>query len=106
MAKKKHKRIDEGQASQDVEDAQAAATPPGPSAKMKVKEYEREMRRLHGELVAMQEWVKATGAIPSRSSTATRSPTAYRIEYASTSSGTPEAPKPPPKGGRQQGSLF
>ena len=26
------------------------------------KEYEREMRRLHGELVAMQEWVKATGA--------------------------------------------
>jgi polyphosphate kinase 2 len=37
---------------------------PGPEAqpKMKVKEYEREMRRLHGELVAMQEWVKATGA--------------------------------------------
>ena len=29
---------------------------------MKTKEYEREMRRLHGELVAMQEWVKATGA--------------------------------------------
>ena len=26
------------------------------------KDYEREMRRLHGELVAMQEWVKATGA--------------------------------------------
>ena len=24
--------------------------------------YEREMRRLHGELVAMQEWVKASGA--------------------------------------------
>src|SRR5207245_2586791 len=37
----------------------AAAAPP---AKMKRKEYEREMRRLHGELVAMQEWVKATGA--------------------------------------------
>jgi polyphosphate kinase len=34
----------------------------GPPAKMKRKEYEREMRRLHGELVAMQEWVKATGA--------------------------------------------
>ena len=32
------------------------------SAKMGRKEYEREMRRLHGELVAMQEWVKATGA--------------------------------------------
>jgi polyphosphate kinase 2 len=30
--------------------------------KMKNKEYERELRRLHGELVAMQEWVKASGA--------------------------------------------
>ena len=30
--------------------------------KMKNKEYEREMRLLQGELVAMQEWVKATGA--------------------------------------------
>ena len=29
---------------------------------MRRKEYEREMRRLHGELVAMQEWVKASGA--------------------------------------------
>ena len=29
---------------------------------MKRKEYEQELRRLHGELVAMQEWVKATGA--------------------------------------------
>jgi polyphosphate kinase 2 len=29
---------------------------------MKRKEYEREMQRLQGELVAMQEWVKATGA--------------------------------------------
>ena len=29
---------------------------------MKRKEYEREMRRLHGELVAMQEWVKSSGA--------------------------------------------
>jgi polyphosphate kinase 2 len=34
----------------------------GPLPKMKTKEYEREMRHLHGELVAMQEWVKATGA--------------------------------------------
>lgn len=32
------------------------------SGKMKRKEYEREMRVLQGELVAMQEWVKATGA--------------------------------------------
>ncbi|GIE93271.1 polyphosphate kinase 2 [Paractinoplanes rishiriensis] len=29
---------------------------------MKEKEYQRELRRLHGELVAMQEWVKDTGA--------------------------------------------
>ena len=29
---------------------------------MKRKDYEREMRRLHGELVAMQEWVKTSGA--------------------------------------------
>ena len=29
---------------------------------MKRKPYEREMRVLHGELVAMQEWVKASGA--------------------------------------------
>src|ERR1700730_6640144 len=34
----------------------------GPPRKMKRKEYEREMRLLHGELVAMQEWVKASGA--------------------------------------------
>jgi polyphosphate kinase 2 (PPK2 family) len=34
----------------------------GPPPKMKRKEYEREMRVLHGELVALQEWVKATGA--------------------------------------------
>jgi polyphosphate kinase 2 len=30
--------------------------------RMKEKEYQRELRRLHGELVALQEWVKATGA--------------------------------------------
>jgi polyphosphate kinase len=34
----------------------------GPPAKLKRKAYEREMRVLHGELVAMQEWVKAAGA--------------------------------------------
>ena len=32
----------------------------GPPPKMKRKAYEREMRLLHGELVAMQEWVKAS----------------------------------------------
>ena len=30
--------------------------------KMKRKEYEHELRRLHGELVAVQEWVKSSGA--------------------------------------------
>jgi polyphosphate kinase 2 len=34
----------------------------GPRPPMKEKEYRRELRRLHGELVAMQEWVKTTGA--------------------------------------------
>src|SRR5215471_8298583 len=38
---------------------QAAA---GSLPKMKRKPYEREMERLHGELVAMQEWVKEAGA--------------------------------------------
>jgi polyphosphate kinase 2 len=40
--------------------ADAAAGEPQPP--MKTKPYEREMRRLHGELVAMQEWVTTTGA--------------------------------------------
>ncbi len=34
----------------------------GPQPRMKEKEYQHELRRLHGELVAMQEWVKASGA--------------------------------------------
>jgi polyphosphate kinase 2 len=37
-------------------------TETAPPPKMKRKEYERHMRVLHGELVAMQEWVKDTGA--------------------------------------------
>src|SRR6516164_3826191 len=57
MAKKKDKQHDE---------ASPAARPPqteaGELPKMKRKEYEAQMRLLHGELVAMQEWVKATGA--------------------------------------------
>ncbi len=34
----------------------------GPIPRMREKEYQHELRRLHGELVAMQEWVKRTGA--------------------------------------------
>jgi polyphosphate kinase 2 len=47
--------------SEVVSSAAAVEQPLGP-AKLKRKDYERELRRLHGELVAMQEWVKASGA--------------------------------------------
>src|SRR6476660_4096023 len=40
----------------------AAGSDPAAKPKMKTKDYEREMRILHGELVALQEWVKSTGA--------------------------------------------
>ena len=47
-------------------DAEATGTSPttddAPREKLSTKAYERELKRLHGELVAMQEWVKATGA--------------------------------------------
>ena len=33
-----------------------------PKPRITEKEYQRELRRMHGEVVAMQEWVKATGA--------------------------------------------
>ena len=60
MAKKKNKQHHEqAPASPSVASGEAAADPP---PKLKRKDYEREMRRLHGELVAMQEWVKASGA--------------------------------------------
>ena len=60
MAKKKSKTHDrQAQASSSVAPREAAGDPP---PKLKRKPYEREMRRLHGELVAMQEWVKASGA--------------------------------------------
>jgi polyphosphate kinase 2 len=51
-------------AAPDTSEGSAAApdTADGPPPKLKNKEYEREMRLLQGELVAMQEWVKATGA--------------------------------------------
>jgi polyphosphate kinase 2 len=62
VAKKKDRKAERGRDRRDVADARSGGTPPEAPAKMKVKDYEREMRRLHGELVAMQEWVKATGA--------------------------------------------
>ena len=63
MAKKnRNKQVETDRTPADEGTAQSTAMPPEPSAKMKTKPYEVEMRRLHGELVAMQEWVKATGA--------------------------------------------
>jgi len=68
--KKKHKgdvearASAEGQASAEASastDSEAQSTS-GPPPRMKRKEYEQEMRLLHGELVAMQEWVKGSGA--------------------------------------------
>jgi polyphosphate kinase 2 len=57
--KKNSKHNPNGQAPSSAPSPTSTAEPP---AKMKRKEYEREMRRLHGELVALQEWVKASGA--------------------------------------------
>jgi polyphosphate kinase 2 len=59
MAKKKTKKHEQ---EQDAADVQASSAAAGPRKKMKRKEYEKEMRLLHGELVAMQEWVKGSGA--------------------------------------------
>ena len=39
-----------------------SASGPESQPRMKEKEYQRRLRPLHAELVAMQEWVKATGA--------------------------------------------
>ena len=58
-SKKKKQHDSEIPASSSVTQEQAED---GPPPKMKRKGYEREMRRLHGELVAMQEWVKSSGA--------------------------------------------
>jgi polyphosphate kinase 2 len=60
MAKKKGRQHDRQAPASSSEASRHAAADPPP--KLKRKDYEREMRRLHGELVAMQEWVKASGA--------------------------------------------
>ena len=62
MAKKKGKQKHHETAGQAPSAAERQEAADGPPAKMKRKEYEREMRILHGELVAMQEWVKSTSA--------------------------------------------
>jgi polyphosphate kinase len=62
MAKKKKDKPEHDTQAQAPSPAAEPAAEAGPPPKMKRKEYEREMRLLHGELVAMQEWVKASGA--------------------------------------------
>ena len=62
MAKKKDKGKQDEAAGQAPPTEQGQAGADDSPAKMKRKEYEREMRLLHAELVAMQEWVKGTGA--------------------------------------------
>ena len=59
MGKKRQNKADKVERATDAADGD---TGPAAPAKLGRKAYEREMRRLHGELVAMQEWVKATGA--------------------------------------------
>jgi polyphosphate kinase len=59
MAKKNKQHHVQVPGSPSAASGEAGADPP---PKLKRKAYEREMRRLHGELVAMQEWVKAAGA--------------------------------------------
>ena len=55
---KHHKQSEHVAAAETNEEATSA----GPPRKMKRAEYEAEMAILQGELVAMQEWVKASGA--------------------------------------------
>jgi len=63
MAKKKHGKHDQHDAETQVPSVTAEpGAEAGPPAKMTRKEYERQMTILHGELVAMQEWVKESGA--------------------------------------------
>jgi polyphosphate kinase len=69
MAKKskksKHAGANEAEWSESPEspaDAATADATNGSKPKMKRKAYEAELRTLQGELVAMQEWVKAVGA--------------------------------------------
>ena len=62
MAKKKGKQKQHEAAGQASPTAERQDAADGPPAKMKRREYEGEMRVLHGELVAMQEWVKGSGA--------------------------------------------
>jgi polyphosphate kinase 2 len=56
-------KIEKHEKSAHVKTAHASAPATGSdSERMTEKDYQRELRKLHAELVAMQEWVKASGA--------------------------------------------
>jgi polyphosphate kinase len=59
---KKDERDHHDPAARASSPAAGAEAEAKPAPKMKRKQYERQMRILHGELVAMQEWVKDSGA--------------------------------------------
>ncbi|HEX3192121.1 MAG TPA: polyphosphate kinase 2 [Streptosporangiaceae bacterium] len=62
MAKKKNRHNQDDAEARSSSSVAGEDGETGPRPKMKRKEYERQMRILHGELVAMQEWVKDSGA--------------------------------------------
>ena len=62
MAKRKKNKHEPHDAEVPASATAGQETEAGPSSKMKRREYEQEMKILHGQLVAMQEWVKESGA--------------------------------------------
>jgi polyphosphate kinase len=62
VAHKHPKKAPKAERSHVAVDAAPSEAGPASVSPLTNKEYEREMRRLHGELVAMQEWVRSTGA--------------------------------------------
>ena len=62
VARKHGKKESKADPSHEDVGAPSSTAGSASSTPMTNKDYEREMRRLHGELVAMQEWVKSTGA--------------------------------------------
>ena len=59
MGKKKAKKA---KRAQQLETTAGEPAQPQAPERMRRKEYEAQMKKLHAELVAMQEWVKSTGA--------------------------------------------
>ena len=63
MAKDEKSKAGGPKAGKASQAAVVPATAVGePKPRITEKEYQRELRRMHGEVVAMKEWIKATGA--------------------------------------------